>query len=142
MEKVSVKRSIWINAPRERVWLAVSDPAQIAQWFAPGIDFTKNGDILSIRMGEQYIEVAVVEVVDPPHQLTTRSLPDRLVTTTYLLEAENGGTRVTVTEAGLEALPETARKQRLEQNGPTWDAALENLKAFINDKPLPRPEGF
>src|SRR5262249_38673062 len=128
--------------PRERVWLAVSDPAQIAQWFAPGIDFSRKGDILSIRIGDQDIEVAVVEVVDPPRQLTTRSLPDRLITTTYTLEEEHGGTRVTVPEAGLESLPEPARKQRLEQDTPTWEIALENLKAFIDGKHLPRPEGF
>jgi uncharacterized protein YndB with AHSA1/START domain len=142
VEKVEIKRSIWINAPRERVWKAIADPAQIAQWFAPGVDFSRKDDILSIRMGDTDIEVAIVEVVDPPRQLTTRSLPDRLITTTYLLEEENGGTRVTVRESGLELLPETERKQRIEQNGPTWDVALENLKAFIDGKPMPRPEGF
>ena len=29
MEKLTIERSIWIAAPRERVWQAVTDPAQI-----------------------------------------------------------------------------------------------------------------
>jgi uncharacterized protein YndB with AHSA1/START domain len=35
MEKLVVERSIWIAAPRERVWQAVTDPEQLAQWFLP-----------------------------------------------------------------------------------------------------------
>ncbi|KPV45879.1 hypothetical protein SE17_43925, partial [Kouleothrix aurantiaca] len=32
----AVERSIWIAAPRERVWRAVTDPAQMEHWFSPG----------------------------------------------------------------------------------------------------------
>jgi uncharacterized protein YndB with AHSA1/START domain len=137
-----VERSIWINAPRERVWQAVTDPTQIAQWFSPGTVISQNGDTISIHIGETDVEVAVVEVVDPPRQFTTRSLPDRAMTTTYTLEEENGGTRFTVTEAGFEALSEDARRERLNQDGAAWEMALENLKAYIDGRSLPRPEGF
>src|SRR5690349_9891585 len=109
MEKVAIERSIWINAPRERVWQAISDPAQIAQWFAPGTPISQKGNIISIRIGDQDMDVAVIEVNDPPRQFTTRQLPDKLVATTYTLEEENGGTRFTVTETGLESLSEEAR---------------------------------
>jgi uncharacterized protein YndB with AHSA1/START domain len=139
---MELKRSIWIKAPRERVWLAISDPAQIAQWFAPGTPISQNGDIISIHVDGKDVEVAVIEVVDPPRQFTTRNLPDRTIATTYLLEEENGGTRFTVIESGLESLPVDARQKHLEQNGHGWEMALENLKAFIDGRPLPRPEGF
>ena len=142
MEKLTVERSIWIAAPRERVWQAVTDPAQIAQWFAPGTSFSKNGDKISVRIGDMDMEVAVIELVDPPRQITTRNLLERSMTTTYTLEEENGGTRITVTEAGFESLPEDARKERLDQNGKGWEMALENLKAFIDGTSLPRSEGF
>ncbi len=99
MEKVEIRRSVWINASRERVWQAVTNAGQ-------------------------------------------RNLPDKTTTTTYLLEEENGGTRFTVIEAGLESLSEEARRQRLHQNGKSWEMALENLKAYIDGKALPRPEGF
>jgi uncharacterized protein YndB with AHSA1/START domain len=138
----TVQRSIWINAPRERVWRAVTEPAQIAAWFAPGTTFSFNGNIISIRMGDADVEVAIIEVLDPPRQITTRSLPDRALTTTYTLEEENGGTRFTVTEAGYEALPPDARADRFEQDGVGWELALDNLNAYLDGRPLPRPEGF
>ena len=142
MRKITIERSIWIAAPRERVWQAVTDPAQIAQWFAPGTSFSQNGNTICVCIGEREIEVAVIELVDPPRQITTRHLPDRLITTTYTLEEENGGTRFTVTETGFEALPEDARKERFAQNSKGWEMALENLKAYIDGRNLPRPEGF
>jgi uncharacterized protein YndB with AHSA1/START domain len=137
-----IERSIWINAPRERVWQAVTDPAQIAQWFAPGTEISQRDNKIVVRMGEMDIEVAVIEKVDPPHQLVTRGLPEMTITTTYTLEEENGGTRFTVTEAGLENLPVDARQKRMEQDGAGWEMALDNLNAFIQSKPLPHPQGF
>ena len=142
MEAVTLKRSIWINAPRERVWQAVSEPEQIAAWFAPGISFKMENDIVSILMDGQYLDVAWVEVIEAPRQLTTRPLPDKKTATTYLLEEENGGTRFTVIETGLEALPDEDRAKYLEQNGGEWEKALANLNAYIEGKPLVKPEGF
>ena len=137
MRKMAIERSIWIAAPRERVWQAVTDPAQIAQWFAPGTSFSQNGNTICVRIGEREEEVAVIELFDPPRQITTRSLPERSITTTYTLEEENGGTRFTVTETGFEALSEDARKERLQQNGKGWERALENLKAYLDGRSLP-----
>ena len=142
MGRIAIERSIWIAVPRERVWQAVTDPAQIAAWFAPGTSFSQNGNIISIRVGEDDMEVALIEVFDPPRQLTTRSLPDRALATTYTLEEENGGTRFTVTETGFEALSEEARQARLDQDDQGWIMALENLNAYIEGRSLPRPEGF
>jgi len=142
MEAVTIKRSIWINAPRQRVWEAVTVPEQIAGWFAPGMTFKNENNIISILMDGQYVDVAWVEVVEPPRQLTTRGLPDKLIATTYLLEEENGGTRFTVIENGLESLPAEDREKHLEQDSAGWELALGNLNAYIEGKPLVKPEGF
>lgn len=142
MEKITIERTIWINAPRERVWQAVTEAEQIAQWFSPGMTFSQKGDTISIHMGEMTIEVAVIEVVDPPRRITTRNLPDKLRTTTYLLEEENGGTRFTVIENGLETLPEAERQEHLDKNGQGWENVLKNLKAFMEGQASPNPAGF
>jgi uncharacterized protein YndB with AHSA1/START domain len=89
-----------------------------------------------VRIGETEMEVAVIELVDPPRQITTRNLPGMSITTTYTLEEENGGTRFTVTETGFESLSEDARKERLDQNGKGWEMVLENLKAFLAGRNL------
>jgi hypothetical protein len=61
MRKMAIERSIWIAAPRERVWQAVTDPAQIVQWFAPCTTFSQHGNTICMRIGEREIEVAVIE---------------------------------------------------------------------------------
>lgn len=141
MEAITIERSIWIDAPRERVWRAISDPAQITQWFSPGTAILQNGDRISIRMGEADVEVAIIVVNNPPHQFATRNLPEMNLTTTYTLEEENGGTRFTVTETGLESLSPEERQSRLGQDAPAWERVLANLKAYMNGEQLPFPEG-
>ena len=131
MSKQTIERSIWIDAPRERVWKAVTDPAEIAQWFAPGSTFFRQGNSIYLRVDDADIEVATIEVFDPPRRLTTRELPDKVVTTTYLLEEESGGTRFTVVEEGLESLGEEARRQRLERDGAGWERLLAALRAHV-----------
>lgn len=142
MKPITLQRSVWINAPREKVWQAVTDPEKIAQWFAPGAAFSQKGDRICVQMGDREVEVAVVETVDPPRQITTRHLPDRRLSTTYLLEEENGGTRFTVIESGLETLDAEARQKHLNQNGAGWELALANLRVVVEGGDLPHPGGF
>jgi uncharacterized protein YndB with AHSA1/START domain len=132
MSKRAIERSIWIDAPRERVWKAVTDPAEIAQWFAPGSTFSRQGNSIYLRVEDVDVEVAIIAVFDPPRRLTTRELPDGVVTTTYLLEEEGGGTRFTVIEEGLEAVTgEEVRRQRLERDGAGWERLLDLLRAHV-----------
>ena len=146
MEQPLVERSIWIDAPRERVWQAVTDPAQLAQWFLPpmlGAQMRRDDDGTTfVLMGEMAIPVAVLEATEPPRLTTSRALPDRLLATTYTLAEENGGTRVTVTMTGFERLPEDAREDRVLPSGLAWEKGLANLKAYVAGAELPFPEGY
>ncbi|MCW8900618.1 MAG: SRPBCC domain-containing protein, partial [Gammaproteobacteria bacterium] len=54
-------------------------------------------------------------------------VPKTLVS--FVLEDANGGTRLTVTESGLAALPNAA--QVLSENSSGWDSELAELKAFV-----------
>ena len=44
--------------------------------------------------------------------------------TTFLLEEENSGTRVTVTETGFEALPDDIRQQRYNSTAEGYEKVL------------------
>lgn len=149
MEKVGkagVERSIFINAPRERVWQAILQPDQLAQWFLPpGLGAHMKRDdqgMLFVSMGGMDVPVAVVEVVSEGRQLVSRSLPEKLLTTTYTLEDEKGGTRLTVTMGGFDQLSEQAARERVEPSEAAWEKALDNLKAYIGGSALPFPEGY
>jgi uncharacterized protein YndB with AHSA1/START domain len=146
VEKAGVERSIWINAPRERVWQGILQPDQLAQWFLPpalGAQMKRDDTgMLFVSMGGMEIPVAVIEVVSEARQLISRSVPDMLLTTTYTLEDEKEGTRLTVTMSGFDALSEQAAQERLAPSGAGWEKALNNLKAYIDGAELPFPEGY
>jgi uncharacterized protein YndB with AHSA1/START domain len=150
-EKYAVERSIWINASRERVWRAITDPEQIERWFSPGTSWRLSalqvGGTLSVYNPETDTDmyVQVIEVVDPPHQLVLRSEPappevPHIIT--HRLEEENGGTRLTITDSGYELEPDDQRWNNMEQNAFGFGMMLENLQAYIEGKGLPYPGGF
>ncbi len=146
MEQGTVERGIWINAARERVWQAISEPEQLARWLLPpalGAQMARATDgTLSVSMGEAAVPLAIVEAVEAPRQTIFRGLPDRLFAASFTLSEENGGTRVTVTLRGFEALPEDARRDRITPSSTGWERALANLKAYLDGAELPFPEGY
>src|SRR6185503_17970479 len=124
MAPTSVERSIWIAAPRERVWQAVMEPAQVSQWFLPpalGAQLSRDDSgKLKVLMGPMAVEVAVFDEIDAPRHFTSRGLPDNLIAAAYALVEEKGGTRVTVTLTGFGALPAAAAQERLAPTGTGW----------------------
>lgn len=146
MEQLTLERSRWIAASCERIWQAITTPEQMAQWLLPpalGAQMKRDAtDTLSVCMGPMEIPVAVLEEIHEPRQVTIRSLPDRLLTTTLTLSEEKEGTRVTVTTRGFELFPEDAREDRLAPHDAAWEKALENLDAFVAGTELPFPEGY
>jgi uncharacterized protein YndB with AHSA1/START domain len=146
MKEMTVERSIWIPAALERVWQAVTAPEELGQWFLPpalGASIKRDeGGKLFVSMGEMSVPFAVIEALDPPRRVTSRTLPDGLLTTTFALQPEQDGTRVTVTLAGLDDLPEEAARERLGPSSAGWEKALENLKAYVGGTELPYPQGY
>jgi uncharacterized protein YndB with AHSA1/START domain len=150
-QTIAVERDIWIAAPRERVWKAITDPEQVGQWFSPGTNWRSTGLHVGARLSvydpdtdtEMYTQI--LEVVDPPHRLVTRSdshPPEKPFVTAWTLEEENGGTRLLLRFSGYESLPDDTRRGRTEQDGTGFGMMLENIKAQVEGTPLPYPGGF
>ncbi len=147
MASMSVERSIWIAASRERVWDAITNPEQVGAWFSPGTHWrstgVKVGGTLSVYDPETNSDLftQVIEVVDAPSQLVTRAA-DAPFTTTWLLAEEKSGTRLTLIYAGYEHLPEGERQPSMDENSGGFGMMLENLKAQVEGESLPYPQGF
>ena len=61
---MSVERSIVIAAPPERVWAALAEPEQLAQWFLPpmGAQLQRADDgTLTVLMGPITVDLAVMD---------------------------------------------------------------------------------
>ena len=150
-ETFAVERSIWIAAPRERVWHAITDPAQVEKWYSPGTSWRLSALEVGGRLfvpneetgAEMYTQV--IELLDPPQRLVLRSAPQPPATvevTVYSLQEEHGGTRLIITHSGYELVPEEMRWSAMEQNAFGFGMMLENVKAHIEGKSLPYPGGF
>jgi hypothetical protein len=75
-------------------------------------------------------------VLNPPRQFSIHwpPQPNYQATNAYTifdLAEENGGTRITVTETGYEALSGEARQQRMERSGQGYTMVMANLKAYV-----------
>jgi uncharacterized protein YndB with AHSA1/START domain len=140
MENIAVERSVWIKAPRQRVWSAITEPEHLERWYAPGcpwaIPTLQVGATVKFYNTDTDIQLATIEVVEPPHQFTLRwqldqRNPEMTLVNTFLLEEENGGTRVIANQAGYESLPNNIRQQQLDQDAEAYTAIVENLKTYL-----------
>ena len=150
MEKVAVERSIWVAAQPERAWQAVTEPEHLDRWYATYYRW----EIPALQVGapvkfygkdadtQADIQLATIEVIDPPHQFTLRwqssqEYPAVSLVTSFLLAEEKGGTRVTIHESGYENVPEDERQQWLDNTGHGYSMSMENLKAHLEGRPIP-----
>ena len=144
MQNRTVERSIWIAAPRERVWPAITGPEHLERWYAAGcpwiIPALKAGALVKFFNAYMDVQQATIKTVDPERRLTLLwqpTPPDPSLVNTYTLEEEDGGTRVTVTQAGYESLPCDLREQWITEDGEVYTAVMENLKAYLEGRRLP-----
>jgi uncharacterized protein YndB with AHSA1/START domain len=146
-----VERSVWLPAPVEQVWPAVSTPAGIEGWFSPGTPWhltaLAEGGRLFVRDATSGAELytQIIQRVEPPHLLVLRAPSNAegdLDGSTYLLRAENNGTRLSLANYGYERVPVESRAATLEQTAFGFGMVMENLHAYVMGRPLPYPGGF
>lgn len=141
MEALTVERTIWIDAPRERVWESITNADQMNQWWEADhweIDALEVGGVVKFGTPDDLL-LATIAVLDPPREFTIQWPPQEqyhsiAMSTTYLLAEENGGTRVTVRETGFEALPDDIRQRRYEQTAEGYATVLASLKGWLERK--------
>ena len=137
MEKMTVERTIWIAAPRERVWQAITDAKQIQRWWEDYWEIPALEVGGTVKFGDEDDPMlATIAVVDRPREFAIQWPPQPQyhsidVFTRYVLEEENGGTRVTVSETGFEALPDDIRQQRFDSTAEGYTTVLASLKDYV-----------
>ena len=141
-----LEHNIWIDVPRERAWRAITETEQIKEWwgangYAEITDLSPDAKIKFITADGPIF--AAIRRVDPPHEFLYEWPPHPRYfsvpfVTSYTLEEENGGTRVTFSESGFEAWPDDeVRRARFERISGEFRMVLENLKAYLEGRSLP-----
>ncbi|MBZ0288535.1 MAG: SRPBCC domain-containing protein [Anaerolineae bacterium] len=132
-----VRRDIWIAAPVERVWGAVTNPEQIMKWWGDIwiIHVLEVGGIIEFGRPGDMIH-ATIAALDPPRRFSIHwpsqpNYPAENAYTIFDLAEANGGTLLTVTETGYEALSGAERQERMDRTGRGYTTVLANLKAYL-----------
>ena len=139
----SVRRSIRINAPVEKVWRAVTEPAQISQWFgAASFDGSGAGAVGTLTWPDRDPIPVRIEAIDAPRTVSYRwsnddasdivpaELDEKTSTVfTFTLEASGDGTQLTVVETGFEFTSDPAANLESHRGG--WNGELDKLVALV-----------
>lgn len=142
-----IVKTVTLNAPRERVWQAISDSSQFGAWFGLDVDapFVAGEEIVG-RIAPTQVDPEVARLQEPhrgtpfririvdvePMRLFSfrwhpyavepgRDYDDEPTTlVTFELAETEGGILLTITESGFDALPEERRAIARESNEGGW----------------------
>lgn len=142
-DQLTVRRTIRIAAPIEKVWSAVTEPEHISRWFGQAaLDGTGPGARGTLSWPERGAVPIRIEAVDPPRTVSYRwsnddmsgHLPEQVddehsTVFTFTLEPVPGGTQLTVVETGFETTSDPAGNLESHRNG--WDSELDALVALV-----------
>jgi uncharacterized protein YndB with AHSA1/START domain len=142
-----IEKVVEMDAPVTRVWRAVTDFEEFGQWFRVKLDGPfKPGTISTGKMTYPGFEGwpwrATVERMEPERLFSFRwhdydkesdvpmeQQPTMLVE--FRFEAVPRGTRLTITESGIAALPDKRRVQVLRDNTEGWNIQARNLSEYV-----------
>ena len=140
-----IERSIHIQAPRVRVWRALSNAAEYGNWFGAdlkGQTFAPGQQVrgpITIAGYEHVVFDAVIERVEPEHLLSYRWHPyavdpaidyskEQRTLVTFTLQDTDAGTLLTVVESGFDQVPPGRRLTALRMNSAGWEGQLRNIQ--------------
>jgi uncharacterized protein YndB with AHSA1/START domain len=145
-----IERSIVINAPRDRVWRALSDAEEFGAWFgaklkgqtfAPGQRV--RGQLTGCGHEDAWFDV-VIERIQPMDLFSYRWHPYALdpavdysqeqptLVTFTLKDAPGNGTLLTVVESGFDNVPPHRRLEALRMHSLGWEAQTNNIMRHVS----------
>ncbi len=154
--KDTIRKETVLRAPLARVWHAISDAKAFGTWFGMTIEGpfvageTVRGKIAPTQVdddiGRQQAPYAgmacdmIIERVEPQSCFAFRwhpgadpdTSPDAPTTlVTFELAEVDGGTRLTITESGFDAIPLERRAKAFAENEGGWEGQLQLIAKYL-----------
>jgi uncharacterized protein YndB with AHSA1/START domain len=142
-----IEKEIQIQAPRSRVWKALTDAKEFGTWFQIALDgpFLPNTRVDGRMRKKGYEHVVVefqVETIEPEHRFTYRWHPycvdpnidyskEPTTLIEFTLEDRDGGTLLRVVESGFDGIPISRRAEALKMNDGGWAYQLKAVAAYV-----------
>jgi uncharacterized protein YndB with AHSA1/START domain len=142
-----IEKHVLLDAPRPRVWRALTDVSQFNAWF--GVSLSKPfepGAEISGRIaipGYQDVTMRIwIETMDPERCFSFRWHPyavepgvdysaEPTTLVSFTLEDAPGGTQLTIIESGFDAIPASRRAKAFSMNDAGWTGQAENIRKFL-----------
>lgn len=135
----TIERTTVLPHPLERVWAALTDPAEFSRWFCDHADWElREGAPMTMRWEEHGTAPGVIVAVEPMSRFAYRwgsedqpldAARSTLVEWT-LAPTGDGGTRLTVLESGFSTLVDGATQR--EGNVDGWRFQFENIARHLD----------
>ncbi|GGY61871.1 hypothetical protein GCM10011613_01650 [Cellvibrio zantedeschiae] len=146
-----IERSILVNAPRERVWRALTTAENFGTWFGVNLkDQTfaagqRTRGLMDASCGHEDVWFdIIVERIDPQDLFSYRwnpypvdltidySVEEPTLVTFTLKDAPDKSTLITVVESGFDKIPSNRRMEAFRMHTNGWEAQLKNVANYAN----------
>ncbi len=142
-----IEKQVTIMAPLERVWQALTDYRQFGEWFRVNLEVPfvvgekAYGQIT--YPGYEHVRMEVVVVAIEPmtrfvftwHPYAVEPNVDYSAeaptTVEFKLKQIEGGTQLSVTESGFDAIPEVRRSEAFRMNDGGWAEQMNHIEAYV-----------
>jgi uncharacterized protein YndB with AHSA1/START domain len=143
----SIEKRIELNAPISRVWRALTDHREFGEWFHVKLDGPFAPGQLSrgriISPGYEHVKwEATVQKMEPERlfsftwhpyavdpNIDYSQEPTTLVE--FRLEPKDGGTVLSLTESGFDAIPKDRRFEAFRMNDEGWTEQFTNIECYV-----------
>ncbi len=142
-----IEKTVFLRAPKTRVWRALTDPRQFSEWFGVNVEtpFTPGARVRGAVTYPGYEHLTfdiVIDQVVPERLFSWRWHPhpiditqDYSVEPTTLvvfeLEDAKGGTTLKVVESGFDGIPLTRRLEAFRGNDEGWSEQMTNIERHV-----------
>ncbi len=135
-----ITSTITIKAPAEKVWQALTDKNQMKEWYfdIPDFDLKAGATFNFHEPGEarQFHHQCVIREIDPlrkfSHTWTHPELSKGESVVTWLLEEQNGVTKVTLHHEGVKNFADAGSDFAPENYQMGWNGFMAALKNYVN----------
>jgi uncharacterized protein YndB with AHSA1/START domain len=142
-----IEKQIRLNAPRTRVWRALTNAQEFGEWFEMKLEgaFVAGATIFGqvTHRGYEHVRAEFsVERIEPEHFFSYRwhpyavepnvdysTEPKTLVE--FQLEEVPGGTLLRIVESGFDRIPLARRAEAFRSNEQGWAMQLENIARHV-----------
>jgi len=142
-----IEKTAVLDAPRSRVWRAITDVAQFNQWFGVTLEspFTPGAEVQGqiTYPGYEHLRMTIwIDRIEPERFFSFRWHPNAnepnvdyskepKTLVTFTLEDAGPKTKLTIVESGFDAIPESRRQPAFASNSEGWAEQLDRIAAFL-----------